>query len=88
MKGWQKSVKNSPAVHVRAIGTVTGIPYENAYQYLSDLRERAVGDESIQDVELIEEDKANNTAIFRYVIKSPSRLISDREMIAKLSVKE
>lgn len=73
---------------MRACGTVSGIPYSNIYHYFSDLRERALGDDAIKDVELIEEDKTNNTVVFRYIIKSPSRLISDRDVIARLSVKE
>ena len=87
-KGWQKSVENSPSIYVRAFGTVSGLPYPNVYKYFSDLRERAIGDDTIKDVELIEEDSAANTAIFRYVIKSPSFIVSDRDVIARRSVKE
>ena len=88
MKGWQKTVENSSNIYVRAFGTVKGLPYDNVYHYLSDLRERAKGDDTIKDVELLEENVAANTAIFRYVIKSPSFLVSDRDVVARRSVKE
>ena len=88
MTGWQKSVEGSPCIYVRAFGSVSGLPYSNVFKYFSDLRERAIGDDTIKDVELIEEDAAKNTAIFRYVIKSPSFLVTDRDVIARRSIKE
>ena len=73
---------------IRTAGTVRGLPYANLEPFFSDARERCRGDDTIKDCELLEEDKAANTAIFRYVIKSPSWVVSDRDAVLKRSIRE
>ena len=85
---WQKYVDGSSYVYIRCKGTVSGLSYDKVLNYFSDLRDRGLGDDTITKCELIEEDTTKNTAMFRYIINSPAFFISDRESVARRTVRE